>query len=252
VLLPVSVREERVERVLDLRQPETAQWFAHYFSRLVLGPDDGDGVQDWIRCNPLSPELDSIEQLLPTLLSQERGGGVFGQMVGWWLRRHEVNGLIFPSVRNDPSVEVQGAQVIDWHGWNFVDYRNAPDPDFVGFFMSDYWEEKVRIGVGLGVGELPDWDPYFSVTIDYIGDGQRGGSWRANGIIATRLAIMRDQLEQLPSMPPRSVAWIAGLPVDADVKEWVKLFVARDYSQCVAADWRCYRILRVSRSSRCS
>ena len=89
VVLPVSVREERVERVLDLRQPETAQWFAHYFSRLVVGPDDCDIARDWIRCGPLRPELDSIEQLLPTLLSQERGGGVFGQMVGCWLRRHE-------------------------------------------------------------------------------------------------------------------------------------------------------------------
>lgn len=238
VVLPVSVREERIERVLDLRQPETARWFAYYFSRLVVGPDERNGLRDWLRCGPQRPELDSIEQLLPTLMTQERGGGMFCQMVGTWLRNHGVNGMIFPSVRNDPMVEVKDGQVVDWRGWNFVDYRDAPAPYFVAFHdSSDYWEEKVRVGLGLGVGQLPDWDPYFHVTVDYAQDGQRNGSWKVNGTIATRLAIIDRELEQFRSIKPedkdRSTRWIAELRLGADVKEWVKLFVTQQYAECV-------------------
>ncbi len=238
VLLPVSVREERIEKVLDLRQPETARWFAYYFSRLVVEPNQDDGLRDWIRCCPLRPELDSIEQMLPTLMSQERGGGMFCQMVGTWLRRHGVNGMIFPSVRNDPGVEVKDGEVVDWNGWNFVDYRDAPETYFVAFVDgSDYWEEKVRVGIGLGVGQLPDWDPYFYVTIDYTGEGQRRGSWKVDGTIGTRIAIIQSELEEVRSIKPednnRSTSWIAGLPLEADVKEWVKLFVTQNYSECV-------------------
>lgn len=239
VVLPVTIQEARVERVLDLRQPETADWFAYYFSRVVVGPDDSDGVLDWMRCCPYRPALDSIEQMLPTLLSQERGGGMFGQMVGCWLRKHGVNGLIFPSVRNDPSVELQGGQVVDWRGWNFVDYRDAPEPYFAAFFdISDYWEENVRIGLGLGVGQLPDWDPYFSVRVEYVKEGHRRGSWRVDGTIAVRLAIIQQQLDQMRSAPrqerSRSFSWIDSLPLAGDVKEWVKIFVAQEYSQCAS------------------
>lgn len=198
VVLPVAVHEACVDRVLDLRQPETADWFAHHFSRLVVGPDDSNGVLDWIRCCPARPPLGSIEQMLPTLLSQEPGGGLFAQMVGRWLRQQGVNGLIFPSVRNDPSVEVQDGQVVDWRAWNFVDYRDAPEPFCGTFFdISDYWEENVRTGPGLGVGPLPDWDPYFSVRVEYEKERRGRGTWRADGAFAARLAIIQHQLEEM-------------------------------------------------------
>ena len=237
VLLPVSVSEVCVERVLDLRQPEAARWFAYHFSRLVWEPDADAGIRDWVRCCPMRPPLDSIQPLLPTLLTQERGGGVFCQMVGHWLRKHGVNGLVFPSVRNNPSVEVEDGRVTDWHGWNFVDYRNAPEPKISLYVdTSDYWEEKIRVGLGLGVSQLPGSDPYFSASVDFVGEGRGRGSWRTKDIIAVRLALIGHELEQLRAGhtkgQPRS-AWIADLPVHAEVREWVGPFLAGNYRECV-------------------
>ena len=233
VLLPVSVRDVQIERVLDLRQPEAAEWFAYYFSRLVIRPVD---AQDWIQCCPNRPKLDSIQQMLPTLLTQEQGGGLFSQMVGCWLRKHDVNALIFPSVRNDPSVDVVDGKVTDWGGWNLVDYRNAPEPWFQAFGdISDYWEDKVRTGLGLTHGHLQDSDPYFSVVVDYVGQGTRRGSWKATGIVRARLAIIDHGLgQQLPTEDKaKALGWVDNLPeYSADVREWVRIFVSRDYAEC--------------------
>src|SRR5262245_54313630 len=79
VLLPLTIRQTRIDRVLDLRQPEAARWFAYYFSRLVVDTRT-DADPKWIRCCPNRPPLESIEAMLPTLLTQEQGGGLFCQM----------------------------------------------------------------------------------------------------------------------------------------------------------------------------
>jgi hypothetical protein len=238
VLLPLAIRKERIERVLDLRRPEATNWLARFFSRLVIATDASAGIRDWMRCTPLRPPVDDIGPMLPTLLTQERGGGIFDQMVGCWLRRNGVQGLVYPSVRNDPSVTVHEGQVQDWHGWNFVDYRDAQEPYFVAYLdMTDYWEDKVRVGLGLDVGQLPDWDPYFRVQVAYTAHGPRRDSWNAQGIVAMRLAIIHAQLAEMgrseaqPTARPRG--WVAQLPLGADVKEWVKLFIAGDYAECV-------------------
>jgi hypothetical protein len=239
VLLPLTIRETQIERVLDLRQPAAARWFAHYFSRLVV--DVGrDGEHKWIRCCPNRPTLDSIEAMLPTLLTQEQGGGLFCQMVGSWLRDHGVNALVYPSVRNDVSVDVINDAVVDSSGWNLVDYRDASVPRFRIFYdITNYWEEKVRVGPGLGVvGDLPDRDPYMAARVDYVSEGPRAGSWRVLGIIAIKAAIMTAQREaysrRAADSPEGDLSWVNALPIAPDVKEWTKLFVKHDYQGCIA------------------
>lgn len=242
VLLPLTIRQTRIERVLDLRQPEAARWFAHYFSRLAV--DLGrDGEHKWIRCCPNRPPLDSIEGMLPTLLTQERGGGLFCQMAGSWLRQHGVNALVYPSARNDVKVEVMNGAVVESSGWNVVDYRDASAPRFRVFFdVASYWEEKVRVGVGLGVGELSAQDPYMAARVEYVSNGPRAGSWNVAGIIAVKNAIMTAQRKAYAANaqdgPHGDLSWVDSLPVEPDVKEWTKLFVTHDYKACIARGMR--------------
>jgi hypothetical protein len=243
VLLPLSVQLTSIDRVLDLRRPEAADWFAYYFSRLVvdIGETAKAGASEeyrWVQCCPYRPKLDAIREMLPTLLTQEPGGGLFCQMAGSWLRQNQVNALIYPSVRSDPRVEIRDGEVIDSSSWNLVDYRGAGAPYFRFFFdFSDYWEEKVRVGLGLGVGELPKRDPYHMARVEYVTEGPRRGSWRAVGIMAVKMAIMQVQqnayLRDAGTNQARDLHWVDELPVELDVKQWIKLFVSHDYKECV-------------------
>jgi hypothetical protein len=237
VLLPLTIRQTRIDHVLDLRQPEAARWFAHHFSRLVV--DAGtDAEPKWIRCCPNRPPLESIEAMLPTMLTQEQGGGLFCQMVGSWLRQHGVNALVYPSARNDGTVEVMDGAVVDSSGWNLVDYRDAAAPRLRLFFdNTNYWEEKVRFGPGLGVVELPDNDPYMAAQVDYVSEGPRTGSWHVLGIVEIKHAIMTAQREAYSAhaagSPYGDLSWVDALPVAPDVKEWTKLFITHDYRACI-------------------
>jgi len=237
VLLPLTIRQTRIDRVLDLRQPEAARWFAYYFSRLVVDTRT-DADPKWIRCCPNRPPLESIEAMLPTLLTQEQGGGLFCQMAGSWLRQHGVNALVYPSARNDVRVEVMDGAVVDSSGWNLVDYRAAAVPRLRLFFdITNYWEEKVRVGLGLGVGELADKDPYMAARVEYVSEGPRAGSWRVLGIIAIKNAIITAQREAYSTpaaaSPYGDLSWVNALPVAPDVKEWTTLFVTHDYKACI-------------------
>lgn len=237
VLLPLTIRRTRIDHVLDLRQPEAARWFAHHFSRLVVNAGT-DAEPKWIRCCPDRPPLESIEAMLPTLLTQEQGGGLFCQMVGSWLRQHGVNALVYPSARSDVTVEVMDGAVVDSSGWNLVDYRDAAAPRLRLFFdESNYWEEKVRVGPGLGVGELLENDPYMAAQVDYVSEGPRAGSWRVLGIVAIKDAIMTAQRKaysaHAAASPYGDLSWVDALPVAPDVKEWTKLFITHDYKSCI-------------------
>ena len=237
VIIPVQTIRTRIERTLDLREPHVAQWFAHFFSRLTSKGDD----EKWVRCWPFRPALDSFHQILPTLLTQERGGGAFSLAVGSWLRQHGVNALVYPSARSDCGVEVEDGKVKRASNWNLVDYRDSRPPYIKKFFdIGDYWEEKIRTGIGLGVGNLPDTDPYQAVRIEYATDARHRGSWSVTGIVQIRQAILGAELEKYATAATEGIIraglnWVSDLPVGKDVQKWVAAFVSREFSKC--AEW---------------
>ena len=136
LVIPTQLKTETFERLIDLRDPLTRQWFVSTFTRLV------SEVEPHLPFFPLAGPLDEFDRLLPTLLAQGLGGGGGAtQAAGSWLRRLGADGLIFPSARADVSVTVINNEVKDWYGWNLVDYRGAPKPTMQDFIiLSPEWD----------------------------------------------------------------------------------------------------------------
>jgi hypothetical protein len=173
------------ERLIDLRMPETRQWFVTEFTRLK-------NVAPPVPVFPLAGPLDDFKDLLPTLLSQGLGGtaGVT-QAAGSWLRRLGAEALIFPSARADMSVSISDGELQDWYGWNLVDYRRAPPPT-VGSFVnvSPEWDRyPTTLHHDLILGESVERAPameFSHVKILANDNGPNAGSLRVTGIELAR------------------------------------------------------------------
>jgi len=129
--LPVEVQEVCVDGVLDLRRPAALDWLFRTIPKLHVTLNDKGERQP---CFPFRKDLNDIGQLLPSLIDQQRGGGNFDKLVGLYLRQIGVSGLVFPSARNDAFTRFVNGEPDDFHGWSFVDYRNAPQQEIVAFF----------------------------------------------------------------------------------------------------------------------
>lgn len=128
--LSVEIQEVCVDGVLDLRRPAALDWLLRTIPKLhIILNDRGEGKA----CFPFRKELTAIGQLLPSLIDQQRGGGNFDKLVGLYLRQIGVSGLVFPSARNDAFTHCVDGEPDDFHGWSFVDYRNAPQQEIVAF-----------------------------------------------------------------------------------------------------------------------
>jgi hypothetical protein len=123
-----EIRSVSIPGVLDLRRPDAANWLARTISRLEL---EHNGAR--LPCFNREP-LDAFPQLLGPLFDQCRGGGNFSIIVGSFLRRLGLAGLVFPSARSDAQVHFQAGEVTSSRGWSFVDYREADPPSILGFF----------------------------------------------------------------------------------------------------------------------
>lgn len=152
-VLPLDIREVQIPNVLDLRLREAQDWFAIHFG--TLESDGGNsGVQvgeTKLYMQKTKPE--DFKSLLPTLLAPNPGGLAFHGAVGAWLRTHGVNGLVFPSSRRNCRVSSTNTAVLEFDGWNFVDYRDSGSAAFEGFFgLLPHWLEQHQTGV-----EVSDW-----------------------------------------------------------------------------------------------
>ena len=56
---------------------------------------------------------------------RDNGGDGLTNAIGSYLRTIGVEALIFPSARSDTYVEFRNGELVDFGGWNLVDYRNA-------------------------------------------------------------------------------------------------------------------------------
>jgi hypothetical protein len=170
--IPLSIKRLRLDRVVDLRVPSIAQEFACIASRLP-GFVNGTPVEE-------------LWPLLPTMLTQELGGGYgFSLVVGAAMRDNGVEGLIYPSARNDVFLRTSPAH-LEWGGWNLVDYRGAPRSSNTLHVDIDSWYPEVRRW-----SYAPDGlrRVFSDVQISYEVNGTNRGSWAVAGLRAWQEAM---------------------------------------------------------------
>jgi hypothetical protein len=140
-VIPLAVTKQRIERLIDLRKPDVQTWFTRELTNL-REPVNNEP------CFPLAGPLDDFSKLLPTLLAQSVGDNRKAtQVAGLWLRRIGANALIFPSARSNTFTQFLNGDLIDWVGWNLVDYRGAPAPEKAGHIdLSPEWDQYPTYG----------------------------------------------------------------------------------------------------------
>ena len=195
VYLPMRVTREVRKNVLDLRQPEAAEWFTREFTRLPSNPDSPVKIVD------TRPPLNSFFELLPSLLEQGLGGSDQLNAAGTWLRALGAQGLIFPSARTDASVTFERKKPVSSTGFNFVDYSNAPAPRLLERVESEDIKRQAFLEVLPYWPQCPQYTPplhkllneqlpeeeskaliFSSVKTYYVPEGINQGSWQVEGL----------------------------------------------------------------------
>lgn len=221
VLLPLKVSIVRLSRIIDVRQPATAEWLAN-----TLPQAEWDIAGKKMKCFAMRPPLDSFKQLLPTLLEQCLGGAGFTNLVGIWLRKLGAEGFVFPSARVDVSVEVRDGHFISSDGFCFVDYSDASVPAIDAIFdLAPGWPSQIQ-ATPEGPGESRTPLVFGNVQINYEDTGSLRGSWHVKGLrkmreLIWRISMLGAVIEALPlsdgiELNKTIVGWLlfGGLEVD--------------------------------------
>lgn len=193
VFIPLRIGTATVERVLDLRQPHTANAFASTITRLPYFPNNGP--------------LNTFRELLPTMLTQDLGGGHgFHSIVGRALQEAGIPGLIYPSARMDACIEVQNDVVVKSTGWNLVLYGSdaLPQELFIDF---DPWRQTIgrwQDGPDGLNGSYP------GVRLNHIETGPSQGSWSVQGLAAWQEAMFEGSLLRpvVHALDPDLAPWL--------------------------------------------
>jgi hypothetical protein len=169
--IPCVTRPIRIEKVVDLRLAATQDWFFKTFSK-----------QAWYTLSVPLPPMDSFLEFLMFLFSQNRGGNALTQAVGRELRLWGVNGLVYPSARCDCELVMEDGDVVDWYGWNLVDYSKTCS-QASGFNPSDAGSlTAMSDNDNLSHGSIFSGLPIGQIQIDLEPDGTRRGSWKVEGL----------------------------------------------------------------------
>jgi hypothetical protein len=174
IVLPATISEITLERVVDLRVPRVATWFTQNLTRLQWLTGNGSVAPAFPRKAP----LDSFQELLPTLVVQIHGGGNGAtRIAGQWLRSLGADALIYPSARSDTALTVIGGEVASFCGWCLVDYRGAHPARLQTFDLTTHWSRAVATEID----ELP-LSVYSDIVLQYDTEGQGSGSWRFQNV----------------------------------------------------------------------
>ena len=85
----------------------------------------------------------SFLEMLPTLMTLERGGNTVTDIIGAWLRRHGVAGLIYPTARKAAGVGWRDDRMVGFAGWDLVDYREAGEVFLDNsIFLGNPWTDR--------------------------------------------------------------------------------------------------------------
>jgi hypothetical protein len=146
--IPYQVEHRVIEYVVDLRRRETQDWlyetFRNGYSRF------------WEK--PFAGELTNFFSMFPALFDQTLGGSDETQFMGYWLRTHGVEALIYPSARCNAAVRCSGNEPEMWFGWNLVDFRDSSVPVSSGqFYDVGAWPQQVPSGCGMQFENERSW-----------------------------------------------------------------------------------------------
>ena len=115
--VPYCVQRVEIDDVVDLRVPDSRRRFWQYFR-------SGDGR--YFRTSAATEAgVDNFFAAWATLCDIATGGNWMTDAIGAALRSLGANGLVYPSARVNHYVEVRGGEVVDFSGWNFLDYRDS-------------------------------------------------------------------------------------------------------------------------------
>ena len=168
ITLAYRTFEVTIENSIDLRLPETLQWFFETFR--------GGYGAFWRK--PNGALASRCEMVVPTLIYPDLGGTAVTDAIGYSLRSMGVSALIYPSARSDAETTVEGGNFKYATGFNLLDFRMADavqvDPNCTDQFNDEgRWEDtkwKYRL-------ELAD------LTADrHIAERFRG-SWRLLDVV---------------------------------------------------------------------
>jgi hypothetical protein len=130
-ILEVQVDYVEIDKVIDLRLPDTQAWFLNHFK-------NGDGVH---LIKPNGPAITTFCEMLPTLMHPELGGCDTTHGIGSWMRTSPVNALIYPSARSDVNIAVRDGALVGFRGWNILDYRGVDVASGEIVLDDDPWQD---------------------------------------------------------------------------------------------------------------
>jgi hypothetical protein len=135
VHIPTRLKLEKFEKIVDLRQKITQEWFCRFFER-------GDGG---VFHKPVKETPKDFTHMLPALVYPEYGGSGVTKSVGSWMRLAGIDALVYPSARSNAGVDYDpSGHLSSFHGWNLVDYRKSHYiPDRQMHLDDDPWYDFV-------------------------------------------------------------------------------------------------------------
>lgn len=147
-----------IENCVDLRLLSTQEWF---YSKFRKG--DGEIFQKFFGDN-----IHCFTDMLPALMWPSLGGGgiyehgAITQAIGKWMRKNNVEAFIYPSARLNAYVKYSNTELIDFYGWNLIDYRNSSNGIFEGaesmFISHDApWPEALPYPSNLKIHPCGSW-----------------------------------------------------------------------------------------------
>jgi len=184
--VPYIIKHKYLDTVIDLRLRRVQDWFYRWFS-------DPQAMNLGVPIRTCT----CFQDFLPYLLGQYRGGNLITQGIGRELRLWGIQGLVYPSARCDVGVDYNAGDLVDWYGWNLVDYSLSPSADDNVFaaisitthnpgIFKTYWE---FFGF-----------PNDKIAIYSAGDGPHQGSWRVAGV---NLYNQQRLVEEIASLPKK-------------------------------------------------
>jgi hypothetical protein len=200
--VPCSTRSMRRENVVDLRLPTVQAWFFETFSQ-----------EAWLNIHVPLPPAGSFLELLLVMLGQYRGGNVMTQAVGRELRLWGIDGLVYPSARCDCALVLEDGDVVDWYGWDLVDYeatrtRSTEEHDVLSAIGATVMGSAGDFEHGADFFGLPSGQ----MKIRVEAQGARRGTWQVRGLESL------NGYRWIASLSP-SQRQLLGLPADAGLVE---------------------------------
>ncbi len=258
--------EKEIEGVVDLRYPETREWFYNTFRKIYEdrppipknSPMYTTAFSPFHLENQYPPTPKTFWEMLPTLVNPDRGGGNPGttgstvQYIGHWLRNHGVNGFIYPSARANFEIIFKSGELESYSGWNLVYYASDPLWPDPGIILSTYTDQSPWA-----------WQRFLNgVTLEVaLDNSELAGSFKINGVVdywakdqlyqLKALELVRLRYKSLPieaaKVPPPHAFLLGGLcfrwlrlaledhksdQVDDSISELVGLSLLYDLYQC--------------------